>query len=290
MCKVYIQAGINDKNRELSLNLIKEMTKIMSKEIGHDDGVGYAATDKGGELFAERWLYNSEAFNTRESLSELDKKIVNSSFGQLNKTDKYNSSGKVKLDDITAITLHIRKSTSNKGFANTHPFIEDDTSVIHNGMINNHDDIKIFRKGNTTCDSEVILTKYNDVKLYKDIKNVEKLTNNLRGYYTCGIFSLDNDGNRILDILKSKTGSLICGYIKELDSLVYTSVLPHLIDACKVLNLTLESWYQVNELTMTRLDALSGEFLGGKDFQEQGTSKYGIGRDMNYTYNREYHD
>lgn len=279
MCKVYIATGINDSNREGHEKLYKAMAEVLSKEYNHRDGLGYAAVDKDGNLFGERWLVNADAFKVRNPLTERDKTLVNKFLNFLDKKETYNSFGNVNLENITSITLHTRLATSGKEFSNTHPFVEGDTSVIHNGMINNH---ASFRKSSSTCDSEAILTQYIDLGVAQDITKAVDLSKALSGYYACALYSRDKDGKRILDVMKSSTAALIGGYIKELDSVVFTSLLSHLEEGCKMAGLTLETNYEVTALSMLRLDPITGEALG-----TQKLETYSYTSSWN---NREYED
>lgn len=284
MCKIYVANGINDRNREGHTKLYKAMALVMSEDKSHQDGLGYAAVDEHGKLFGERWLINSEAFTIRELFTDKDKTNIEKYKGTLYKQEKYNVFGELNLDKVAAITLHTRLATSGKEFSNTHPFVENDTSVIHNGVIQNFQD-KTFRKGLSTCDSEVILTKYNDVKLNENINHVNKLTKKLKGYYACGIFNRDENGQRRLDILKSSSANLVAGYVKELDSIVFTSLLYQLRKGCELAGLTLESSYDVEPNTLTRLNPFTSEVIESKEFEEIDTySYYNVKNDLTSTY------
>jgi len=96
---------VNNETRDNAIKFTEAMAKVMSEDKSHQDGLGYAAID-------------SHQFN-------------------------YNKFGDVRLDDMSAITLHTRLATSGKGLLNCHPFIENDTSVIHNGMISKAFDFRI---------------------------------------------------------------------------------------------------------------------------------------------------
>ena len=136
--------NIKDSTRDKALDFIKEMAPKLS--VNNNDGLGYAALDDSGNLFAERWFKNSNAF----------KKPVSSPFKNLVSFDniEYNSEGNVNLDKVTAMTLHTRMATCEKNLKNTHPFIKDGTSVIHNGVIRNPE---VYKPMMSTCDSESLL-------------------------------------------------------------------------------------------------------------------------------------
>lgn len=250
---------INENTRDKAMAFVEAMAVVMSKDKSHQDGLGYAAIDSEGNLFAERWLVNSHAFNNRAGRNG----DVNDYAGFI-KTE-YNKFGDVKLNDVSAITLHTRLATSGKGLLNCHPFIEGDTSVIHNGVISNAFD---FRIEQSTCDSESILTQYIDNNVGKDFELFNKVSTQLEGYYACGIFSRDQDGKRILDIVKSSSAQLVGAYIDELQCVVFTSLESQLREGLKMSGLTTKAVYNINPSSLVRVDPLKNIVLGVTSFTE----------------------
>lgn len=259
MCKVMIIPHVNNETRDNAIKFTEAMAKVMSEDKTHQDGLGYAAIDSQGNLFAERWLVNSQAFTNRAGRSANLSDY--SGFIQFN----YNKYGDVKLEDMSAITLHTRLATSGKGLLNCHPFIENDTSVIHNGVINNAFD---FRIDQSTCDSESILTQYVDHGVGQDYELFNKVSSQLEGYYACGIFSRDSEGKRILDIVKSSSAQLVASYVDELQCVVFTSLEYQLkkgLDACGFKH---NAVYSVNPSSMVRIDPLKNQVIGVTSFSE----------------------
>lgn len=259
MCKIMIIPHINNDTRQNALKFIEAMGQVMSKEVSHQDGLGYAGIDSAGNLFAERWLRNSQAFTNRTSMND---NVM--SYSGFIKVD-YNSYGNVNLDDITAVTLHTRLATSAKGLLNCHPFIENDTSVIHNGVINNAFD---FRIDQSTCDSESILTQYVDNNVGTDHELFNKVSTQLDGYYACGIFSRDITGRRILDIVKSSSAQLVGAYVNELKVMVFTSLESQLREGLRMCNFTTSAVYSINPSSLVRLDPIANKVIGVTSFSE----------------------
>lgn len=259
MCKVMIIPHVNNETRTNAIKFTEAMAEVMSRDKSHQDGLGYAAIDSQGNLFAERWLVNSQAFKNRAgrtpSLSEY------SGFINFN----YSSYGKVNLEDMSAITLHTRLATSGKGLHNCHPFIEGDTSVIHNGVINNAFD---FRIDQSTCDSESILTQYVDHGVGKDYELFSKVSTQLDGYYAVGIFSRDSEGRRILDIAKSESAQLVAMYVDELQCVVFTSLEYQLKEGLKACGFNVNPVYSVNPSSLVRIDPLKNQVIGTTSFSE----------------------
>lgn len=259
MCKIMVIPHINNETRTNAIKFIEAMAKVMSDDKSHQDGLGYAGVDSQGNLFAERWLNNSQAFVNRSGHGG---NVGN--YSGFIKFD-YSSHGDIRLDDITAVTLHTRLATTAKGLINCHPFIEGETSVIHNGVISNAFD---FRIDQSTCDSESILTQYNDNDVGSDYELFTKMSTQLDGYYACGIFSRDDTGRRILDIVKSSSAQLVGAYINELKVMVFTSLESQLRLGLRACGFTTDAVYSINPSSLVRIDPLTNEVIGITSFAE----------------------
>jgi len=261
--------SITSETRTKSMELIAKMSDIMTRDKSHRDGTGYAAIDSEGRLFGERWLKFDDAFKSRQEHSDKDGQTIGKYQGFLKKEKVYNSFGEVNLDDIRSITLHTRLATSSKGIVNCHPFVENDTSVIHNGIIYNS---ALMRQGYSTCDSEAVLTSYNDNNVGSDFELFTKVGASLTGYYALGIYSRDFKGRRTLDIVRSMSADLIAAQIEGV-GLVFTSLQSQLASACLELKITIESIYEVERGAIVRIDPLTGEVSGTQDFLESVEKK-----------------
>jgi hypothetical protein len=263
MCKIMIMSGIKQEKGITSKvwDFVFSMSEKMS--VRNDDGLGYAAVDRKGNLFGERWLNNEDAFSIRNDKKQKD--IVEKYKGFLKQEDEYNYFGDFE-NNIAAITLHTRMATSGKQFFNTHPFIDNDTSLIHNGVISN---TKELTMKTSTCDSECILNKYLEENVNHDAKNIAKVSQALQGYYACGVFSRDLDGNRILDIFKDSSANLSAAYIKEFETVVFSTDLTDIEEVCEELKLTISSTFKVESNMHIRINPLTGEVLETHKFQKR---------------------
>lgn len=248
-------AGIDQDTQEKAWEFTKAMAKEMS--FGNSDGLGYAAMGGDGELFGERWLNNKEAFSERNSLSPLEAEIISKHKGALSKPVTYNRFGVVSDNNMRSITLHTRMATSGKEFYNTHPFVLEDTSLIHNGVV---DDKKLTLL-QSTCDSEGILNEYIKLDVANDISKIQDLSDRLDGYYACMVLSKKKDGTPILDVFKDHRAELHAAWVKELNTLVISTSIRCIEDACKTLNFTIVSQFDVSPGYIWRYDALTGELL-----------------------------
>lgn len=259
MCKLAIISGITSETKDKAWEFIKQMSIEMSApNCPEDDGFGYAAIDNEGKLFGERWLKNKDAFVHRNPYgNDIDTEIVKK-FKILSKEKVYNNFG-ILSNDIRSITLHSRMATSGKGMRNTHPFIKKSTSLIHNGVIHNHDKL---HKEMSSCDSEVILHEYLRNNIANKPEKFQKVANKLEGYYALGIFSKTDNGEIILDIIKDNNAKLNAYFIKELNTIVYATpkyTTSPVEETCKKLGFTIISIYEVKENKLMRINALTGE-------------------------------
>lgn len=249
MCKVMAIPKITDKTREDCWIFAQLLSQLMSP--GNNDGLGYAAFNKKGDLFGEKWLINATAF---QDLSQI--KGVNS-----NKIDKIYSffGDKVLRDETQAIILHTRAATCGKGILNVHPFVDDEddpsVAIIHNGMIFNEN---IFKRKYSTCDSEVLAHLYAEHKMNKDLSKLNDFADKMRGWYTVLALSKDDKGKMIMDAF-SDTRRLGSYFIKELDTRIYSTYAQDVLSVAKTLGLTAVEPEQLGADKAMRIDVLSGE-------------------------------
>lgn len=269
MCKILVMPGVKTDNQEALLDFIKEMGEEMT--MMNTDGLGYAAIDTEGKMFGERWHNNREAFDVRNPITELDKNIMEKCLGFLWKEESYDSHGVVNLGNISSLILHTRSATSGKDFCNTHPFVNQNTALIHNGIIRNHEK---FDKEVSTCDSEAILAQYLKHNVAENPEAIKDATKPLAGYWACGVLSYSN-GEPIVDIFRDKQARLSSAYIKEFNTTVYTTDIDDLMKAAKSCALTVTSVFTVEREKMIRYHALTGDVLGVYEFEgNSSTSVY----------------
>lgn len=263
MCKVMIMAGVKPERRKDAIRFTKKMADIMSP--GNDDGLGYAAVDVEGNLFAERWLNNKDAFkftggnpNDMKISNMLRKAIKNSTVETV-----YTKHGEPDLNKMVAITLHTRFATSSKGMKNTHPFIDEDTSLIHNGVISN---IHEFNFKLSSCDSEAILISYLKNQTGVLPENIKSTASSLTGYYACGIFARESSGARILDVFKGHNDNLYAMHVDELDTWVMSSNEENIRKACSDLGFRHGAAFQLLDGHLMRFDPVTGILILDQEF------------------------
>lgn len=253
MCKVAAVAGITDQNRDKVWEFIRRLGVYMTP--GNNDGLGYAAFDKSGNIFGERWLVNSQAF----SASAVPKESTYNWFGK-----------NIKRDEATSIILHTRKATCDGGMNNTHPFIDKlegspNIALIHNGIIYNQ---KQLTNKFTTCDSETILHEYSFFNVSKDPKRLNEVFDRLQGWYACAVLSTDNFGMPILDLFSDGT-SLNSYWIEALGVRIFSTRAEHIASVCGDMGIGFSEPLKLGIDTYRRYDVRTGKLI------ERGTVKRG---------------
>lgn len=265
MCKVLLVPNIKDNKRKLTIDFIKTMGRKMS--VSNDDGLGYAAIDAAGNLFAERWLLNAKAFTrpTKETPEVYNKfsKMFKNFTGVAE--DAYTSYGTPDLHNAKAVTLHTRWATTAKGLQNCHPFIDRDTSVIHNGIIRNQTDFDLKL---STCDSEAILISYleNDIGINPKQESIQDMADALMGYMVSMLFSRDAAGNRVLDVFKQHNNNLYMSFIYELDTYIMTTSELDIKAVCELMGLTYAAPQQIIDPAFMRINPFTGDILATNTF------------------------
>lgn len=270
MCKVLIIPSIKEAKKELTIKFIKAMATKIS--VGNSDGLGYAAVTNTGELFAERWFDNSKAFTystTTEVATNLYDKF-SSAVRNPRPTDKVNTieyssfNSDWSLEDAVSITLHARFATCEKSLMNVHPFIKDDTSVIHNGIIRNY---AAFNLEQSTCDSESILLGYLANGVSTNTGAIQSMVSEFIGYYVTGVYSRDAKGNRILDVFNGNNPNLHLIAIKELETYIMTTSDYDAESVCRDMGLTITETYQMMDDQFLRLNPFTGDVIEHHNFR-----------------------
>jgi len=251
MCKIASIAKVNDENRDNVWAMMIALGDIMSRT--QRDGLGYAAFDKKGRIFGERWLENKLAFTD----FSMNKKLTPAKIEKL-----YNFFGEeVVRGNAQTIILHTRMATCGRGIANTHPFVDNlenpHTAIIHNGIIANDDELE---KKFSTCDSEVLVHLYEKHKVSENLENIKKVTAELIGWYTVMNLTTDKDGRMVMDIY-TDAPRLASYFVKELDTRVYCTSGMDIEEAAEMLEFTISDRQVVKSNMAYRIDVLTGDLL-----------------------------
>ena len=261
MCKIFGVTSITDNNRTKVIKLLTTMAPIMSQI--DNDGFGYAAITKNGNVFGEKWLDVKKAFHKppqpKKQVVDAHNKLV-SSFGNFLEIDELPSDvihgyfGEIDWNNAVSCMLHSRMATCGKTFDNVHPFFRENKALIHNGIIRNDNK---FTKYVSTCDSEVLLSQYIDNKCDVSPENVEKAFNEIQGYYGTMILGKTLDNIPYLDIIKHHANLCMC-FVPTLDTFVICTKSEMLKDAFKLLKWSHSPIYEMKDDIYLRLNAIDG--------------------------------
>lgn len=271
MCKNTFLIGI--KNPENAFEFITTIAPLMTKS--NSDGMGYAVLNNDG-MFVERFLTNTDAFTSEpfnqsdiefaNSLGALvDRKIIETENTLFKKSMTYQ--GERDFSTAKSILLHARKSTGHVCLENVHPFVINNTALVHNGIISNHSD---FIKEISTCDSEAILQQYLNHEVNDYPSNIEKVTKTLQGWYACGILTKNIDGLWVIDVFKSVSSNLYVTKIDEIGGFVFSTQKTDIMESLSSLNWELNHpIFPVQPKVFSRFDATTGNILFQSNFEEK---------------------
>lgn len=249
-----------------ALEFMQRMATPMSRV--NDDGIGYTAVNGNGEIFSQRWLKNNQFLDT-------DKIMTNRIAKELKKYEarlpakalevNYSQHGKVDFTDVRTITMHTRYATCGKEFANTHPFIDQDTSLIHNGGISNCNVLAVNKI--STCDSEAALQTYLNNNVAKDMDKAQEWLDMLEGRWAFGILARNENNLRVLDVVRGYSTL----YYMEIEGIgrVFTTDDSDAKSVAKDMNLGfLVKPELIPANSMYRYDATNGDFLKVLDLKD----------------------
>lgn len=252
MCKLAIIPTIPEDKESNAYKLLIALKAPMSD---HDnDGLGIMGIgDKG--LFVDRWLDNDNAFTTGELSGEMNKYAdVLSPI-----VSDHNCYG-TKTKRVYSLAMHTRMATSEYGMHNVHPFLNSEctTALIHNGVISNAHEYTLTQ---STCDSEAILIEYDRHGVNKSLGNLQSAISGLQGYYAACVYSVDSSGAWVVDVFKDATAQLYCGYVSEINGVVFTTSADHLQEACESIGFHVSNITRVKDNTGFRVNPKTGEIL-----------------------------
>jgi len=288
MCKIFVIPHIPKDKQDAVNQLFIKLAKPMSKD--DTDGLGYAFMKSNGELVGERWLENASAFKHRVNpeLNASQKKLKEKYGHMINipLEEKYNKFGTLTTaDQIVSGFLHTRKATSGKGLKNTHPFLRpqklDDegkchnepVALIHNGVITNAEYHKWKDKKLTECDSEVILISYLENGAHWAPEKMQKVADDLYGYYAFAAMTLDYENVPIMDIVRDGQAQLFIAHIPALGTEVFFTNPEIVNDALKDMkNKTKDDGWCFDGISFVasnshlRVNSLTGEVMHYSNF------------------------
>ena len=271
------------KKSDLAVDFMKAAEPEMTN--GNTDGIGYSAINSQNELFMEKWHRNSKFLRTDNivTIENLEGEIkpalaVLSKYTNVPEFDiDYMSYGNVTREDIKTLTMHTRFATCGKSMKNTHPFVDNEVSLIHNGIINNTKELNNNKI--STCDSESALQLYIRDNLGVKTQVCRKdaylsFLDELRGYWAFGILAKAKNGKYALDVIKGGA-QLYFAYIPELgdeSGIVFATNKQIIQSACKTMRFASPKIDDLKDNSLSRFDAMSGNLVEYIDFAVKKSS------------------
>lgn len=202
MCKLYAVVEIeNQRNAELfTRKAIPEITKT------DNHGLGVMRLGENG-IHGQRWLEPPTVM--RKKKSKIMTRYEKALRGQ------YNEFG-VPSRNLQAIAVHGRFATCAKTMENVHPFYKADTALMHNGIISNHEQ---YKKDVSTCDSEALLSQYNDFGVKRNSRLLSKAMDGVGGYFAAIVFN----ENGVIDIWRDDFATLFLGHVRGVGVVIATT-------------------------------------------------------------------
>jgi hypothetical protein len=249
------------KNPSLTEKFMLEAKVPMS--VGNNMGIGYSAVKNDGNFFTERW-HDNDLFFDRDAIR--DEKIAKELLAYKKHLSKYTNIDQnyslfgvdvPTFENVTTVTMHTRYATCGKEFANTHPFVDADHSLVHNGVISNSFTLGLNKI--STCDSEAALQSYINHNVGKDISNAQAWLNTLSGYWAFGILTRDSDGTRILDVIRNDAGL----YYSQIEGfgIVMATTTDIITSTATKLGLEFTKPSMIKENKLFRFNAVTGQLI-----------------------------
>lgn len=272
MCKLMMICGIPSRKSAAAAKFIRNSVPFMTENDDH--GLGYAALGSEG-IFGERWLNVESAFKNRHRFSK-SQQALNSFFENAvgHNYENYTRFGKGNLNKASTILFHTRYATNSKTMRNTHPFVIDDTALIHNGVILNDDDIMSLHENKiSTCDSEAILQEYISNNVNHDPESIQEVADLLEGWYACGVLSKDFNDKYIVDIFKCERSNLMVGIVPELEAFVFCTELEILEKTAKASKMNVIAHDDIVGGKLIRIDPITGDKIKIVEFKPEPDKK-----------------
>lgn len=260
MCKIMVIPGIKP-TKAIQTKVRKFMVAAQPFMCQFDnDGFGFMAVGDRG-LHTEKWLKTEDAFWDRTILGGSETGLIEKYKGFISGGQKYAVTGQTN-SLLYSVAMHSRMATCEKSIANTHPFRDGDSALIHNGVISNAKELTFKH---STCDSETILNEYNKCNVSGNVENISEVVYALEGYFACAVFT--KIGNQwVLDIFRDDRASLVGVFVHELQTMVFCTT-KEIVDATlKKLGWKQGVAYAVSDNMLVRLDAVTGDVLASTEF------------------------
>ena len=199
MCKIFTVTDASHLNvNSKFINSVRDAVCALSDK----DGFGYSVLGSDGTISGERTIkpFNWKPLQFTSQDTRTDKLPI------IEKTR--NCFGEVKQKGNKSFMAHGRLSTNNVNIENTHPFMNNKVSLIHNGVVSDFTN-EVKSKLTTTCDTEILLR-------YWEKGGMEAIEDNVTGYYAMII----QDKRGTTHVIRDSRASLYIAWCRTIKSYV----------------------------------------------------------------------
>lgn len=202
MCKLFILSNVSKLTPKQLSRILKSSSQIMGKT--DKDGFGWAMLN-GNSFVGERCL-EPEYFENRF----FNNGTIPSQFKPIFETWEANAFGKLPraAEYSGGLIVHARISTNTISLTNTHPFVNSDYALVHNGIVDN---VGPAYEQRTTCDSEHALE-------HLTTGGIDSMVGGISGYYAVG--ALNRKTGELL-VVKDNIANLNACYVPSIDSMAF---------------------------------------------------------------------
>lgn len=200
MCK--LMAILEIENRVAAESFGRKAVRYMTEN--DNDGLGIMRLGENG-THIQRWVEVPMIPSQRTTLDRFRNVLERNE----------NQEGR-RSHDLYALAIHSRLATCGVNIENTHPFYRNNTALMHNGVIRNHQE---FPKYLSSCDSEALLTQYIDGNVRRHPKLLTDALRDIQGYFACIVF---ND-NGVIDIWRDDSATLYMAHVRGVGVVVCTT-------------------------------------------------------------------
>lgn len=203
MCKVFAMTNMS------KVKMTKKFLNSVRLEVcrtGDKHGFGYATLSNDGKIAGERTM-RPAGFEPMQENPE------NTETGKLSCILKTRDQfGTLDFSNMKSFIAHGRYSTNDVALQNTHPFVNDNVALIHNGVVYDNDGVIEPSALKTTNDTEIILRCW-------ERGGMKLVENTVSGYYALAI--LDKTG--LLHIVRDDSAMLYVAWVKTVDSYIFAT-------------------------------------------------------------------
>jgi predicted glutamine amidotransferase len=220
MCKLFAMTNVSDI--KISEKLLYTIRNAVCKH-NDKDGFGYVVNTIDGQIWGQK-VVNPFKFRPLDTGKTTTQRLP------IVSVTSQESFGPVSHKDNVSLMAHGRMSTNTININNTHPFLNDDVALCHNGVVS--DPYKTVDKATlkTDCDTELLLRMW-------ETGGVNDIQDNASGYYA--VIVLDKLSQ--LHLIRDDRATLFIAWSDTAKSFLIATTVEIIEDIAKTMGWTIEA-------------------------------------------------